>query len=80
MFMLDPGMGNYSDKVILPMLLRLSKCGPLTLTEVSQKTGIPVSTVRNSVNRMLGMGVIKRRGAGRRWGYTYELVRERQSK
>lgn len=79
MFTIDPGMGNYSDQVILPVLVRLSKCGPLTLTEVSEKTGVPVATVRNSVNRMLEMGYIRRRGHGKRWGYIYECVRDCQT-
>jgi len=61
----------YSDQIIKPILLKLSKRGPITCKTVSEMANIPHGTVRCSVKRMLDNNQIARKGKGRKWGYRY---------
>ena len=61
----------YSDHLIKPALIELSERGAVTMSAVSEKTGIPVPTIKSSVQRMLEHKIIIRTGSGRKWGYKY---------
>lgn len=65
------GMVAYTDYILAPIAIRLSNNGPITCQKLSEESGIPHSTVKQSLKRMIDNDVLNRHGKGRKWGYIY---------
>lgn len=66
----------YSDRLIIPALKRLVLTNrPITITDISNESGVCYATVKARIARLERAGIVQRRG-GRRWGSYYELKGE----
>lgn len=73
-YMRSDAFMSYSDDRILPVIRAIEREGvKATLTEISQRSGVPYGTVKDRINALIRQNRIRRTGHGRRWGSHFEV-------
>ena len=63
----------YSDRLIIDSVRELEGRPNITARAIATHAKVPYGTAKHALDRLEKAGQIQRTGAGRRWGYQYQV-------